>query len=240
MPELQTNEQHNLLEVQQQALQAFEQFEADIEREGSEDARRVGLQALSKNMLMLVLLVNFASAYANNRRDEEAFAFVLRMLNVGEQTASVIEQVDIVKNEMDKEWHQCAEEYAVRTATGGEERTDVVLANVGPDPDVEALGEPLPWEVPQFNDNGPSPGESDSADQCPEKQRCFCREAYSEDDPPFKLSCGNIVGKSCMQKWITTVASNSRSAGLNSSNHERIGQCPSPTRLLRFSGAVLL
>ncbi|KAF2501327.1 hypothetical protein BU16DRAFT_522305 [Lophium mytilinum] len=193
-PELRTNEQLHLLAVQYQVADALEQAKADMAMSDSSilsaDTRRFGLHTLWMDARVLDMLTKFAFVYANDGQDAVALAYVIRKLDIGRHTAHLIEQSDITAELLVAQLNEI--DQAARAANGG----DVVLENVGPDPEVEKLGEL--WVVPKPSEDDPSP-----ITDC-----CFCLQPFSEkEDPAFKLSsCGHCVGKSCMQKWLCSVS----------------------------------
>jgi hypothetical protein len=78
--------------------------------------------------------------------------------------------------------------------------TDVPLENVGPDPQAEDIA--AMWKDTNYENDSPGPKDRDTTIRC-----YLCLDSYSKDDPAFKLSgCGHIVGKSCMQEWISAVS----------------------------------
>ncbi|KAH6637543.1 hypothetical protein C7974DRAFT_411017 [Boeremia exigua] len=101
-------------------------------------------------------------------------------------------------------------------------RFEEVFIMKGPDPDIAAVGSLLSTTEARIQDD--MLVENYERDH---RMRCaFCLEAYTAADPAFELTCGHIVGQTCMSTWL-----HSSQAQATSCPHCKFVLCPPRQRI---------
>ncbi|KAF2815716.1 uncharacterized protein BDZ99DRAFT_514359 [Mytilinidion resinicola] len=193
---LRSLEQIRIIEVNKVAESDLHQVVRSLDERATEaELQGDALNSLKMRISGLSALTNYASLYSNCGEDPDAHWWMIETSKAADVLQAIFEQTALVAAETTQTQRRLVHDTIALHPLGAAIEDAAVVENVGPDPDIDELGDL--WDGVARTDDAPAAYDSDRG---PEIRCAICLERYSEDDPPFRLrKCGHIIGQTCMR-----------------------------------------